>query len=181
MSKTIFCALAVCLLAGCSSSSKVQSEAAPNVNWAAYPSFGFVALDAEGVDGGPAYQQNIALLKKAISNAMTLRGFRESAQPDLAINLGILVQEEEQTRQTDFRTDRPRYLGQRNYSWKSEEIVVDRYKTGTLDLHVVDAKAGKMLWKGVVKNILPKKASNMEATIESGVQALFSKFPVQPK
>jgi hypothetical protein len=114
---------------------------------------------------------------------MTKRGYQQSSQnPDLFINLGIAVKQKAQMRETDWRTDgRMAYIGQRNYKWKSEEIVVGYYKEGTLDLNLVDVRANKMIWKATVKDILPEKSKNLPSTINTAIASLFSRFPVAPK
>jgi hypothetical protein len=87
------------------------------------------------------------------------------------------VNEEVQTRQTDFRTDAPRYLGQRNYSWKSQQVEVGRYREGTVTVHIVDRKQNKLVWKGAVQDIIPQKESRVEKTITKGVEKLFAEYP----
>ena len=93
--------------------------------------------------------------------------------------MGVVVEKKTHTRETDFRTDRPRYMGQRNYSWQSKEVVVGYYREGTLDLYLVDAKAGKMIWWATVMDVLPEKQKNMGVTIDRNMKKLFKKFPVK--
>ena len=113
---------------------------------------------------------------------MQQRGYTQSSSnPDLLINIGIVVQEKIQTRQTDFRTDAPKYIGQRNYSWKSEEIETGRYREGTVTLHVVDAAQHKLIWKSGISDIIPEKESKTESVINEGIRKLFLKYPVSPK
>jgi hypothetical protein len=49
------------------------------------------------------------------------------------------------------------YSGQRNYTWKSQEIIVNRYKEVTVTVHLVDAQPIKAEWVGVVAKIIPSK------------------------
>ena len=110
---------------------------------------------------------------------MKQRGYvQQTAQPDLLINIGLVVKEQVQTRQTDWRTDgAPRYMGQRNYTWKSEEIEVGRYREGTVTVHVVDAARKQMLWKGGAKGIIPDKQKQLPALAGEAMKELFSKYP----
>jgi hypothetical protein len=95
------------------------------------------------------------------------------------VNIGIQVESKTQTRETDWRTDgRYKYTGQRNYSWKSEEVVVGYYKEGTVTIHVVDAAKNSMVWKGTVKDILPSKASKVAELAKAAMKSLFEKYPV---
>jgi hypothetical protein len=99
----------------------------------------------------------------------------------MLVNIGIKVKEQIQTRETDWRTDAPKYMGQRNYSWKSEEIETGRYREGTATLHLVDATQKKMIWKGAVQSIVPEKQANVQEAVQKGMKALFEKFPVAVK
>ncbi len=156
----------------------LYQDVAPNIDWSKYTTFGFVEVESEGVTNQELFEKNIALLKEAVSVQMKAKGFQPSSQPDLLINMGVVLKEEKQTRETDFRTDRPRYMGQRNYSWKSEEVVVNTYKTGTLDFHLIDAKKKTMVWQAALQGIVPYKSSKLPKAIQAGVGKLFEGFPV---
>ncbi|MBI2283034.1 MAG: DUF4136 domain-containing protein [Bacteroidetes bacterium] len=100
----------------------------------------------------------------------------------MLVNIGIRIKEEVQTRETDWRTDgAPRYIGQRNYSWKSESIEVGRYHEGTVAIHLVDAAENKMVWRGIVRGIVPENQKNVQAEVQKGISMLFDKFPVPKK
>lgn len=170
--------MAILMLAGCGSGIKIiQQQTAPNVNWQAFKTFGFVEVESSGVTNPPLFEESIKQLKDAVTAQMKAKGYAPATNPDLLINMGVVLQEEQQTRQTDFRTDRPRYMGQRRYSWKSEEIVVGTYKTGTLDFHLIDAAQKNMVWQATLQGIIPDKAEKIQATILEGVKQLFEKFP----
>jgi len=154
-----------------------KSEWAAATDAAQFKTFGFFDIDTSGILSPENYIANIEVLKKAVAAELKLRGYTESTQPDVKINMGIVVVEKAQTRETNFVTDRPRYMGQRNYSWKSEEVVVGTYREGTLDFHLIDAATNKMLWWATVTDILPDKQKNMQKTIERGVKKMFGKFP----
>ncbi len=176
--KSILCFFSVAILWGCGSSSKMPStKLADDADLSIYKTFGFFEIDTLGLINPTNYVANIETLKQAVRKQMSAFGYVESATPDLKVNMGIVIEEKAQTRETDFRTDRPQYMGQRNYSWQSEEIVVGYYREGTLDFHLVDAKANKMVWRATAKDVLPDKQKNMAATIDRNVARLFEKFP----
>jgi hypothetical protein len=171
-------ALCVVLVTGCGSGIKIlQHQSATGVNWKSYKTFGFVEVESSGVTNPPLFEESIKQLKEAVITQMKAKGYEPANNADLLINMGIVLQEEQQTRQTDFRTDRPRYMGQRRYSWKSEEIVVGTFKTGTLDFHIVDAAKNNMVWQATIQGIIPEKAEKIQGTILEGVKQLFEKFP----
>jgi hypothetical protein len=89
-----------------------------------------------------------------------------------------VVNTQVQTRQTDFRTDgAPRYVGQRNYSWKSETVELGRYREGTVSVHIVDAARRELLWKGAVQGVIPDKNSARVAAATAAMQMLMERFP----
>ena len=157
-----------------------KSEIGGEEDLARYKTFGFFDIDTSGISSPENYVKNIEVLKQSVRTAFTARGLTESPNPELKVNMGIVVIEKTQTRETDFRTDRPKYMGQRNYSWKSEEVVVGYYREGTLDFHLVDAATSKMVWWATVSDVLPEKQKNVPKTIERGIDKMFKKYPVKP-
>lgn len=173
----------VIALASCSGVKVLNTETGDNVDFAKYKTFDFYKVTASGDTVSHLFNERIDLLKEAISAELNKRGFKQSTgQPDLFVNIGIQVQEQIQTRQTDWKTDgATRYIGQRNYSWKSEEIEVGRYREGTVKLHLVDAWQNKMVWKGAVQGVVPEKQKNVQDAAQKGMKDLFAKFPVPVK
>ena len=72
-------------------------------------------------------------------------------------------------------------MGQRNYSWKSEEIVVGEFNEGTVVVDFIDVANSEMIWQGVVKGVITDKASINDKRIKKSVDKLFKKFPIEPK
>lgn len=174
----------IVVVAACSSSSKVSNiETATNVDLAKFKTFDFYKLDASGDTVSKGFKERMDVLRSAINGELTQRGYTQSSsKPDLLVNIGIQVEEKAQTRETDWRTDGAyRYMGQRNYSWKSEEVVVAYYKEGSVTVHLVDAAQNNMVWKGTVKDILPSKESKLPEAAQAGMKALFEKFPINVK
>jgi hypothetical protein len=42
---------------------------------------------------------------------------------------------------------------------------------------MVDGKENKMIWKGVVESVVPKRQKNVQQAVREGVEKLFSRFP----
>lgn len=115
-------------------------------------------------------------IKSAVASELTQRGYQQtSGNADLMVNLGLVVQEKTQTRQTNIR-EAPIYIGQRRYSWQSQEVPVGQYQEGTLNVDVVDAKSNQLLWDAAVRSILTKRSVD-PANINEAVAKLFEKFP----
>lgn len=143
-----------------------------------YQTFDLQYTFPEGADTlAPLFAESKALATKTIANHMKDKELEKSDNPELMVNLSVKVQEKSQTRQTDFRTDGlPRYMGQRRYSWKSEEIEIGRYREGTLILDVIDTKNDRLVWRSGIKGILPENTVKAEADLTAAINDLMGKL-----
>jgi hypothetical protein len=182
MKKYLFSLLASTLFA-CSGVKVANTSTDPNADFSKYKSFGFYKVKASGDTITESFNKRTGYLKDAISAEMTNRGYAyKENDPDLYVNIGIVVSNEVQTRETDWRTDgRYTYMGQRNYSWSSQQVEVGRYREGTVTLHVVEAANKKMIWKGSAEGVIPEKEKDMPKAVNTGMSELFKKFPVAAK
>ena len=143
-----------------------------------YPTYGFYDIEAKGDTVSKNFEQNVGIIKEAIAKNLQARGLDEARDPSLKINIALNVQEQLQTRQTDFRTDGlPRYMGQRRYSWKSEEVVTGKYREGTIVIDLVDAADNRMVWQGGASGIIPEKTKNFTADINQVISEVVTKIP----
>lgn len=173
-----FSILLILLVTGCSSVKVLDTESGEGADLGKYKTFDFYTVEAKGDTSTSRFENRVHQLEDAIALEMQHRGYLLSkTNPDLLVNIGIVVNEEVQTRQTDFRTDAPRYIGQRRYSWKSEDIEVGRYREGTVSVHFVDNKENRMVWKGAVRDVIPSSEARVEKAVKQGITKLFRKFP----
>ncbi|WP_031528190.1 DUF4136 domain-containing protein [Dyadobacter crusticola] len=181
MKKIIFAVfgLSVLMLAGCSSSYKILNpEQEDNFRLSDYATFGFYEIEATGDTMPENFEKNVGIIKAAVARNLQGRGLDEARDASLKINIALNVKEKVQTRQTDFRTEGlPKYMGQRRYSWKSEEVVVGRYREGTLMVDLVDANNNRMVWQGGISGIIPSKSKNFEQEVNQAVTELIAKIP----
>lgn len=175
--------LLVTAVSACSDVRILRAESGENVDFSKYKTFDFFTVSASGDTITGIFNARIHMLKEAISTELTKRGYRQAGNnPDMLVNIGIKIKEEVQTRQTDWKTDgATRYIGQRNYTWKSEEVEIARYREGTVALHLVDAAQNKMIWKGVMSSVVSEKNSNVQEAVQKKIKELFKKFPVSVK
>lgn len=161
---------------GCSSSLvTVEGEDYQNFNLSNYTSYGF--MEIENTDpSNPNFEKAIDLLKKDISTEMSSRGLSLSSDPDLLVNIGLLVEDKVQTRTTSLATDPFTYTGQRRYTWKSEEVPVNTYKEGSITLHLVDPKLNTAVWVGSIDRVVPKKDDKKAEAIQFAVSELFKEI-----
>lgn len=167
-------------LMGCRTSEVLHVDASSDFDLSKYSTFSFFDVDIKADTVGERFRQNVDILKRAIAQELSGKGLQESteAEADILVNIGITIEEEVQTRETSLLTDPGtfNYIGQRRYTWKSETIEVNRYKEGTVAVHLVDKAKNKMVWYGVVEDVIPRKQPKINRTIEEAMRALFDRL-----
>lgn len=179
MKKLIAILSLMVLFTQCASIRVFNTETATDAEPGKYKTFGFYELKASGDTISSTFKERAEILKSAIRTQMELKGYRYvEAKADLLVNIGIVVKREIQTRQTNWQNDgRFTYMGQRNYSWKSEEVEVGRYREGTLTLHIVETARNKMIWKGSMEGVVPEKSDPSGKTANDALAKLFAEYP----
>ncbi|WP_224489266.1 DUF4136 domain-containing protein [Robertkochia flava] len=174
---TLIATLAAICLLGCAAPEVITRVKDDSFQPSEYRSFGFYEVTSKGDTIPEQYDDNLENLKEAISLQLRTKGLiPDERTPDILINLGIVVEKKVQTRETDFRTDAPRYIGQRNYSWKSEEVVVRTYREGTLDIHLVDAKNQNLLWQCAISGVIPESEKSKSKKLDEALRQAFSEW-----
>lgn len=169
--------LLVLLSVSCSPMIHTSSESAAGFNLSDYNTFAFYETDASRSGVGPGYSMQVSYIEEEIARQLEQRGLtRTSSDPDLLVNLGIVVKDTTQTRETNILTDPPFYIGQRRYTWKSEEVVVRRYKEGAISVHLVDSNKNELVWQGVAEGAMEEKTEKVQEQIREGMQKLFSEL-----
>ena len=144
---------------------------------AQYQTYNFLEFDSQVLVDIERRPENIDYLKAAISRELEAKGLTKADNPDLNVNIGVVVKEEVQTRETNVREDM-RYLGQRNYTWQSQEVPVGTYNEGTVTIDLVDAAKNELVWEGKASAVILKNNNKMQKRIDSGVKKAFKKFSV---
>jgi hypothetical protein len=172
-------------LASCSAEQAehlAQTDQRPGTDFAVYKTYNFMDETARNDSAFQRSGTGIFDLKRAVAHEMESRGFQRAAQPDLWVNIGIVTQQKDQTRETNFRQDgAPYYIGQRNYHWQAQDVVVGQYQEGTATVDIVDAARKEQVWQGTTTSILSRNPDKSAKQIDEGVATIFRKFPVQPR
>lgn len=166
------------VLVACSPVEVISTNQHADVDYAAYKTFNFLDVSFKNDSLASPERPEIQLLKQAIAREMGALGYRQDPDPDLWINIGIMVEQKVQTRETDIR-EAPLYIGQRRYSWKSEEVVLDRYEQGTVAVDIIDANRFERIWEGVATGTLSDNLQKMENRIDEAMERLFDRYPLQ--
>ena len=125
--------------------------------------------------------------KTAIDTEMSARGYRKvDADPDLLINFMANAVEKTDVRSTPstsvtmgmgyYGYRRGMYAGMPVYSAPDVETV--RYRVGTANIDLVDARQKKLIWTGVAEGRLRDDAmKNPQPAIANVVKQMFMEFP----
>jgi len=179
MKQVIVLFVIVLIFTQCSMTRVFNTDTATDAIPTTYKTYGFYEFTAAGDTSSATFQLRVEILKNAIKAEMNMRGYQfVSTRPDLLINIGILIKRQIQIRQTNWQNDGQfTYMGQRNYTWKSEEVEVGRYKEGTLTLHIVEAARNKIIWQGSMSGVVPDKPDTKSNAAGKAMKKLFEKYP----
>lgn len=170
--------LSICivfLLSGCTTVKVLSVQKKSNFSLANYKTYDFQVVKLD-VDTVPDYMTRIYLIRDELIKQLELSGLERSTEnPDLLLNVGLVVEEKMQTRETDFSTDAV-YMGSRNYSWQSEEIEIGSYEEGTFTIDFIDAKDNDLKCMGVAQGVKVKKDKSAQKNIALGLGKLFKKI-----
>lgn len=174
--------LLILLVSGCATGPKIKSDYDRSVDFSEYRTYGFFPrLSIEDRDYSSIYGN---VFRDAISREMDARGYIESDDPDLLINVSGRL-----TEKTDVRTTTdpfPTYYRYRagfyqpwyGYGYGTRTHV-SQYTEGTVNVDVVDADEKKMIFEGVgVGRLRENRTSEqIRAAINSAVARMFEGYP----
>jgi Domain of unknown function (DUF4136) len=178
MKKFIFFSFIVILFANCSSTRIIKEETAPYANLSAYKTYNFYSFHAAGDTTPRKTDQRMSQIRKAISNELNQKGYAFSANnPDFLVNISMNVKQDVQTREKNAITESPVNAGQPSYTYKTDDVVVGYYKTGTMDIHIIDAKENKLVWQSISDGVLAAKESDIENRMQERFKKVFQHYP----
>ncbi|GGZ32852.1 lipoprotein [Echinicola pacifica] len=164
------------MFSACTAGKVVQTHEEPDFDIHNYQSFDFSKPNLD-IDQMPQYAERVEYIKDAIKKNLTGRGIVYAPGAGaLLVNIGVVIEEKTQTRETDLRSDPPMYMGQRNYHWEVQEVPVGTYKEGTFTLDLVDKESNKMVWQGVATGVITKKDATAQKEIQQGTDKLLAEL-----
>jgi hypothetical protein len=178
-------ALGALALAGCASKPDIRSDYDRSTDFSSYRTYNY--FDRVGTDQ-PGYNSIVTQhFKTAIDNEMNLRGYRKSDTPDLLINFNANIQEKVDVQSTPTPTMSVGvgYYGYRGgmyggWPMYTNDVSTVRYKVGTVNIDVVDAKRKQLVWEGVGEGRLKKETlQNPGPAIAGAVNLLFQQYPAR--
>lgn len=170
------------LASSCASVKIIKEETAPNADLSAYKTYNFYSFHAAGDTTPRKTDQRMAQIRKAISNELSKKGYVFAANnPDFLVNVSMNVKQDVQTREKNSITEPPVNSSQPSYTYKTDDVVVGYYKTGTMDIHVIDAKENKLVWQSISDGVLAAKESDIEKRMQERFKLVFEHFPKSRK
>jgi hypothetical protein len=124
--------------------------------------------------------------KNAIDAQLSARGYRRvDSDPDLLVNFSANATEKADVRSTPSATFGVGYYHYRyglytGFPLYREDVETVRYKVGTANVDVVDARRKQLVWEGVAEGRLTKEVMrNPEPAIRAVIADLFKDFPAR--
>ena len=165
-------------LSSCGPSLKVTSDYDQNANFSQYKTFSVVQMDQQNQSISQLNQNRII---NAVKAEMTKKGFQESANPDLIINIVTILKDKQSvTANTNYYGYGGAY---RPYAWGGgmasgyTTYDVQNYKDGSLIIELVDAKQKQLVWEGIGNKEIDKPASDPDKAISEAVAAIMANYP----
>jgi hypothetical protein len=177
--------ITIMLLAGCASSTKIQSDYDRSVDFSQYKTYGYYS--PMGIEN-PNYSSLLgSMFRDAIDAQMLPKGYVKSDNPDLLINVSARLQDKTKvTTYSDPMMGGGGYYGYRGgmydpwggYGYGSSTHV-SQYTEGTVNIDMVDIKLKRMVWEGVAIGRIKedKKSGELRENIRLGVAEMFANYP----
>ena len=126
----------------------------------------------------PVTSLNQQRLIEALSDAMASKGFTQSDDPDIRVDLTI------STQQKQTATETTNYYGTGyRYRWgggfSTSTINVNDYTEGTIFLDFIDAESNQLVWQGRGVGTVQEKSSpeKREKRANKGMAKILKKYP----
>jgi hypothetical protein len=176
---------AAAIVYGCASTPNTLYNAAPDVDFSRYTTFGF--LDNLTTDEQNYESLESSYLKVAMSQELSRHGMTYSSSPDLLVNFYIHTKEKVRSRSVPtmdaYYGYRDPYYGMwGGYdTFVRYETRIDQYTEGTLNIDIIDAATNKLVWEGAISGrVTDKLIRELEQTIDDAVKDIMVNFPQAP-
>lgn len=156
---------------------RISTDQIEGTSFLGYETYNFYEVEYQRYDSLPYNKESMDFLLNEIKKQMLNKGFALSEKPDLFLNVGVVVKQQPQTRETDPRFDM-NYIGQRNYYWEREEVVTGLYQEGAITIDFVDAENKRLIWQGTAVGILTNDVEKMKKRATYAIEKIFDKMPL---
>ena len=175
---------AAVILASCASKPTIESDYDNSIDFSQYKTYGF--FNPMGIEN-PNYSSIYgSIFRDAISKEMESRGYTQSDNPDLMINVSGRLQDKTKVTTTSDPYMHGGYYGYRRGAYGAwggygygTSTHVSNYTEGTVNVDMVDRALKRMVWEGVAVGRVNEKKTNEETrtNIYAGIQEMFAGYP----
>jgi len=184
LSRLVLLAGTAVVLASCASKPTIESDYDHSVDFSQYKTYGF--FNPMGIEN-PSYSSIYgSIFRDAIGKEMNSRGYTQSDNPDLMINVSGRLQDK-----TKVTTTSDPYMGGGYYGYRGgrygtwggygygTSTHVSNYTEGTVNVDMVDRAMKRMVWEGVAMGRVDESKTNEERRtgIYAGIQEMFAGYP----
>ena len=178
----IACALLLCACAP--PKPELRTDYDRSTDFSAYHTYAYI--NPVGTDKAGYSTLTTEYFKHAIDTQMALRGYQKvDANPDLLVNFMTNEVEKADVRSTPSTsvTMGTGYYGYRGGMYAGvpiygTDVETVRYKVGTANVDIVDGKAKKLLWTGMVEGRLTEEVmQNPRPAIGKVIAEMFTQYP----
>jgi hypothetical protein len=172
------------LVVSCASKPTIQSDYDHTVDFNQYKTYAF--FTPMGIEN-PNYSSIYgSIFREAISKEMESRGYTQSDNPDLLINVSGRMQDKTKVTTTSNPHMAGGYYGYRRGHYGAwggygygTQTHVSNYTEGTINVDMVDRAQKRMVWEGVAVGRVNEKKTNEESrtNINAGIQEMFAGYP----
>lgn len=184
LSRLVVFSAAALLIAGCASKPTIQTDYDYTVDFSQFKTYGF--FNPLGIEN-PNYSSIYgSIFRDAISKEMESRGYTQSNNPDLLINVSGRLQDKTKVTTTSDPYMAGGYYGYRRGAYGAwggygygTSTHVSQYTEGTINVDMVDRAQKRMVWEGVAVGRVSESRTNDETRtkIYDGIQEMFSAYP----
>ena len=187
-SRWVTLTIAALLLASCASGPAIETDYDHTVDFTKYRTYGF--FNPMGIEN-PNYSSIYgSIFRDAISKEMDSRGYVQSDNPDLLINVSGRLQEKTKVTTTSDPYMAGGYYGYRrgmygawggyNYGTTTH---VSNYTEGTVNVDIVDRAEKRMVWEGVAVGRVKEDRTNEQRrqAIYAGIKEMFAAYPFRAR
>lgn len=182
--KKLLMAVALTLLAGCTSGPTIRTNVDPQANLSSYRTYTFP--ETTGTDRHGYSTPITSYFKESIRREMDARGYQyvENGPAELLVNFNANAKEKVDVRSTPGATFGYGYgyYGYRGGLYDAAAfprgVETVRYKVGTANVDVVDQSKKQVIWEGVAEARLTDKIMNdPRSAISNVIAEMFLQFP----
>jgi len=184
LSRLLSLCVAALLVASCASKPNIETDYDPTIDFSQYKTYAF--FNPMGIEN-PNYSSIYgSIFRNAISKEMESRGYTQSDNPDLMINVSGRLQDKTRVTTTSDPYMAGSYYGYRRGAYGAwggygygTTTHVSNYTEGTVNVDIVDRAQKRMVWEGVAVGRVKENRTSEETrtNIQAGIKEMFAGYP----